>query len=163
MSLKRKIVALVTPLVLLGGLSLSGAQNASASGATHKIFLKGNLNFLMVANPAVEPRATVYFSCNANTGAFILRVRTVSVYGGDGSTLGWHGVPLQMDISGGFPTTDEEVQIGLTQNTRTAFFDADLNGTLTARAACHSHEFFAIQMQNTGDSQPSYSNGGYLS
>jgi hypothetical protein len=164
MSVSRKIVALVAPLMLLGGFSVLGAQSASARATTHKIFLKGNMNVFAVATPALEPRARVYFTCNSTTGVYTLRVKNVSVIGGDQMVMvsPFSHQPRRMTILVGLPV-NEEFDVTLAQNTATSLYDADVTNMLSDRADCASGVVWGTQMANASDFQGSYNVVGHLS
>jgi hypothetical protein len=144
MSFTRKIVALVTPLALLGGFSILGAQNAGAVSTSHKAQFSGNQN-VQNANPAaIETKAKVKFTCNATSGIYTVKVKNFSVYAGQG------GIMTGMETGQRNHVTvwvnrdpNAEFDVPLTQNTATELFDtpngsAGVSGILSTASDCQT-------------------------
>jgi hypothetical protein len=97
----RKVVALVAPLLLLGGFSALGAQSAAATSNVRKVKFAGTQDLGSVT--ANQSKAKVTITCNAATGALNIQAKNISAVGYAEHTTGsWvHGglVALQ-DIHG---------------------------------------------------------------
>jgi hypothetical protein len=157
-SFTRKIAALVTPLVLLGGFSVLGAQSAGAAGTTHKVLVARNPNNLTgvtVAHPAIETKAKLKFTCNSTTGSYTVSVKNFSIIGGDDTILlgALVNTPLHIGI---LVNLAEPVIVPLTQNSATELFDANVTNTLTNKADCHSGADIRGGASDTGDGFTSY-------
>jgi hypothetical protein len=160
MSFSRKIVALATPLFLLGVFSMLGAQGASATSATHKALVVGNPNNIS-GSPntylpaAVETKAKLKFVCNSTTGDYTVTVRNFSVIGGDDTILRgtYDGVPLHIGLR---VNGVEELNVPLTQNTTTELFDGSVTSVLSDKTDCHSAADFRGGALDTGIVLPSY-------
>jgi hypothetical protein len=127
MTLIRKLVALVTPLLLLGGFSVLGAQSAGALSAVHKFKATGsNTTAIPGEGKAVETKAKVSVTCNALTGAWTVKAKNVSVIGQDGTAFITDAgqFALRFDTFGG------SAFVHLTQNPKTELFDANAAGAI---------------------------------
>jgi hypothetical protein len=158
MSLTRKFVALVAPMLLLGGFSVLGAQGAAASSTTHKIHFAGSNG----SPPAIETKAKVKFACNSTTGIYTVAIKNFSVIGADGSLLAaqFSGLPRHLSLVVGSTLVD----IALTQNSATELFDAHPPAGVLSDPSndCHTGTDISILSFHTGDHNIGYAESGTL-
>jgi hypothetical protein len=157
-----KIAALVAPLLLLGGFSLLGAQNAGAASANHKVQFSGNHLGPFTLKRAIETKAKVKYTCNATTGVYNIKVKNFSEIGGDGTLLvgSQSGDPNRLTIE---VNTHEVFEIVLTQNPATELFDANPTGILPTLGDCHTGASLEVNAVNSGDDGLAYDAVGALS
>ena len=133
---KRKVrmllaaTALVTTTVPVVVTAVSPAGPAGAVGTTHSVTLHGVNNLV----GSYEPKAKIQVSCSSNTGTMVVHVTGISIIGEDHVTQWqWYSPQIHIYVIGvGMGMGNSSLDLILSQNANTGWFDASASGPLSS-------------------------------